>query len=242
MEKEDSILRLNKYIAHAGLCNRKEAVALIKKGEITVNGVVISEPFYEVKDQDVIAYKAKVLKKIEKLVYLLVNKAKNTPIASSVKNTKPSVEDLIKKNVETTLYPAGHFHDESSGLMLMTNDIELIEKLSLKTNKVKAVFELETDKEVTEEDLIYFGKLSKNKDNQPRILGIDQPDADHKNRLGLEMIGGQITDIKEIFAAKGYKLNKIDCTFYGGLTKKDLKRGWSRMLIEKEIIFLKHFN
>ncbi len=242
MEPEDTILRLNKFISHSGVCNRKEAVALIKKGEIKVNGNVITEPFYEVKEEDIITYKSKILKKTVKLTYLLVNKAKNSPIASSEANTKPSVEDLIKKNTDAKLTPAGHFRDDSSGLMLMTNDEELITKLSLSDNKVKAVFELETDKDLSEDDLNYFGQLVTQKTNVPRILGLDLPEVENKKKVGLEMIGGTIDDITNIFAQKGYSLTKIDCTFYGGLTKKDLKRGWSRILLEKEIIFLKHFS
>lgn len=242
MEKDDSVLRLNKYIAHTGLCNRKQAVELIKKGEILVNGIVELMPFYEVKEDDVISHKGNPIVKKIKLVYLLINKPKNMALESDENNQKPSVEDLIKKTTDVPLKPAGTYTFESCGLMVLTNDGALIEKLSANDHKVKLVFEIETDKEVSEASLQYINGLSTLKNQFPRILGVDLTSATDKKRLGVEIVGGSDVYIEQLFQLQGYALKKKDCTFIGGLTKKDLKRGWSRLLTEKEVIFLKHFS
>ena len=242
MEKDDSVLWLNKYIAHTGLCNRKQAVELIKKGEILVNGVVEVKPFYEVKENDIISHKGNpIIKKIKK-VYLLINKPKNMAIEIDENNQKPSVQDLIKKTTDVALKPAGNYTFESCGLMVLTNDSELIEKLSANDHKVKYVFEIETDMEVSEESLRFFNGLGKLKNEIPRILGVNLTSTADKKRLGVEMVGGSDVYLEQLFNLQGYALKKKDCTFIGGLTKKDLKRGWSRLLTEKEIIFLKHFS
>lgn len=242
METEMAILRLNKFIAHTGLCNRKEAVDIIKKGEITVNGQVLTEPFYAVQPDDVVCYKGNILAIKEKMEYFLINKAKNTPITSSTVSNKPSVSDLIKKNSKALLTPAGHFSDESSGLMLMTNDVDMISKLKNPGNRVKSVFDIETDRDVSQDDIQYFENIVKDQNHNPRILGVDFPDHDNKKRVGVSMIGGSISDISSVFDKINHHIMKVDCTFFGGLTKKDLKRGWSRALTEQEVIFLKHFS
>lgn len=242
MDEKDNILRLNKFIAHCGICNRKQAVDLIKKGEIRVNDSVELHPFYELKPEDKVYYKNKWLTIEEKKVYLLLNKPANIPFSSAEDAKKPTVYELLKKKTDAALKPILPMLDDSCGLMVLTNDSELISRLSEPTSKVKIVYELFLDKPLSEDDWTYFSDKAQNSVNHVSIAGISNISTDNQTILGLETIRTTDKDVKSLFENKGYSILKTDITSLGGLNKKDLKRGWSRFLTEKEVIFLKYFN
>jgi len=242
MDEKDNILRLNKFIAHCGICNRKQAVDLIKKGEIRVNDSVELHPFYELKPEDKVYYKNKWLTIEEKKVYLLLNKPANIPFSSAEDAKKPTVYELLKKKTDAALKPILPMLDDSCGLMVLTNDSELISRLSEPTSKVKIVYELFLDKPLSEDDWTYFSDKTQNSVNHVSIAGISNISTDNQTILGLETIRTTDKDVKSLFENKGYSILKTDITSLGGLNKKDLKRGWSRFLTEKEVIFLKYFN
>lgn len=242
MDEKDNILRLNKFIAHCGICNRKQAVDLIKKGEIRVNDSVELHPFYELKPEDKVYYKNKWLTIEEKKVYLLLNKPANIPFSSAEDAKKPTVYELLKKKTDAALKPILPMLDDSCGLMVLTNDSELISRLSEPTSKVKIVYELFLDKPLSEDDWTYFSDKAQNSVNHVSIAGISNISTDNQTILGLETIRTTDKDVKSLFENKGYSIIKTDITSLGGLNKKDLKRGWSRFLTEKEVIFLKYFN
>ncbi|MBK8669120.1 MAG: rRNA pseudouridine synthase [Saprospiraceae bacterium] len=242
MDSEEEVLRLNKYLAHCGVATRKQAADIIKKGEVSVNDVVELNPFYVLKKEDKVTYKGKVLQKQIKNIYLLLNKPKNCDLWPSEDRHKLSVMDLIKKNTNLPLMPAFPVADSTCGLIVLTNDTELIQKLTHSGKSVKNVFEIVLDKPITQEDLKAFNSAGGLGDSTIKITGANYVnDGDH-TCIGMEVWKGTDDDIVKILNSMGYHVKKIDRSFFGGLTKKDLKRGWSRHLTEKEVIFLKYFN
>ena len=239
MEEDKEITRLNKYLAHSGEWTRKQAVEIIRKGDVMVNGVAELNPFYEINVADVVTLKGKVIAPITKSEYLLINKAKNNQILSNKDALQPAVEDLIKKTSKLPLKPLLQCPESMSGLMLWTNDESLIEKLQ-KSNRLKSVFTCTFDQAIDEKTLQKW--LKKAKTASLHITGIAYIESENQHVLGVEMIGGQALDLLSFFTKLKQIPYRIDCTFIAGLTKKDLKRGWSRLLTDKEIIFLKHFS
>lgn len=239
MTENNSVLRLNKFVAKSGICNRKEAVELIKKGSITVNGKILKEPFYEVRPNDVIVYKGKILVQEQKFVYILLNKPKDIGVEENNILRKPSTGDLIKKLTDqkvTQLFP---IEDTSSGLTILTNDLDLIKKYSDTPKRSKTVFEIELDKPIEAPELAEIG-VNTLSDNV-FVSGISCIEGKPGNYIGIEILSGTDRDIKQLFITRGYTVLRIDRTFMNGFTKKDLKRGWSRLLTSQEVIFLKFF-
>ncbi len=240
MSNHESVIRLNKYIAHCGVCNRKQAVELVKKGEILVNDKVETNPFLELNENDRVVYKGKLLVIEEKKVYILLNKPKDTQYTDIEGVKKPSVATLVKKTTEVKVFAANPLEESSAGLVVLTNDIEVIAKLSEVDRKMKSVYELQMDKVITEEELLSL--KSQYCDSIPMITGINSIQDREFPTLGVEILKGTDTSIKSALKDKGYDVTRADRTFFMGLTKKDLKRGWSRHLTEKEVIFLKYFS
>ena len=240
MSNHESVIRLNKYIAHCGVCNRKQAVELVKKGEILVNDKVETNPFLELNENDRVVYKGKLLVIEEKKVYILLNKPKDTQYTDIEGVKKPSVATLVKKTTEVKVFAANPLEESSAGLVVLTNDIEVIAKLSEVDRKMKSVYELQMDKVITEEELLSL--KSQYCDNIPMITGINSIQDREFPTVGIEILKGTDTSIKSALKDKGYVVTRADRTSFMGLTKKDLKRGWSRHLTEKEVIFLKYFS
>lgn len=239
MTDENSILRLNKFVAKSGLCNRKEAVELIKSGAIFVNGEVFKEPFYEIQPSDTISYKGKTLTPKQIYIYLLLNKPKDIGALGDVLLKKPSITDLIKNKTDQQVYQLFPLADSSCGLTILTNDQELINKYTQNKKISKTVFEIEIDKAMESSELDEM--LNHNLKGGIQILGISAIIGTTGYKLGIEMRSGSESDILQLLINKGYKILKSDRTFMNGLTKKDLKRGWSRFLTDQEVIFLKYF-
>jgi len=240
MSNHENVIRLNKYIAHCGVCNRKEAVELVKKGEILVNDKVETNPFLELMENDRVVYKGKLLVIEEKKVYILLNKPKYTPYTDIVGVKKPSVATLVKKTTEAQVFAANPLEESTSGLLVLTNDKEVIAKLSEIDRKMKSVYELQLDKVITEEELITL--KDEYCDKIPMFTGINVIENREFPTVGVEILNGTDKSIKSVLKEKGYDVTRADRTFFMGLTKKDLKRGWSRHLTEKEVIFLKYFS
>lgn len=240
MSNHENVIRLNKYIAHCGVCNRKEAVELVKKGEISVNDKVETNPFLELMENDRVVYKGKLLVIEEKKVYILLNKPKDTPYTDIEGIKKPSVSTLVKKTTEVQVFAVNPLEESTSGLLVLTNDKEVIAKLSEIDRKMKSVYELQLDKVITEEELITL--KDEYCDKIPMFTGINVIENREFPTVGVEILKGTDKSIKSVLKEKGYDVTRADRTFFMGLTKKDLKRGWSRHLTEKEVIFLKYFS
>jgi len=229
-------IRLNKYVANAGVCSRREADELIAKGLIKVNGKVITEMGYQVKPSDKVSYQGKILSR-EKLVYILLNKPKNCITTTDDPEERTTVMEIVKDACEERIYPVGRLDRNTTGLLLLTNDGDLAKKLSHPSSNIKKVYQVTLDKPITEEDFLAIEKGLELEDGfiKPDALALLTP-----NTLGIELHSGRNRIVRRIFEHLGYQVEKLDRTMYAGLTKKDLPRGKWRFLTQKEVIMLKY--
>ncbi len=239
-DAEAGVLRLNRYIANAGVCSRREADELIAKGDVSVNGQVITEMGHKVKQGDIVKYANKVLNP-ERIVYLLLNKPKGYITTTDDPKERQTVMDLIEEAGNFRLYPVGRLDRNTTGLLLMTNDGELAEKLTHPSNNIKKIYQVELDKPITEQHFQAIRDGIELEDGliKPDDLGIVTPDA---QVVGIEIHSGRNRIVRRIFEHLGYEVTKLDRTTYAGLTKKDLPRGKWRFLDPKEVVKLKYFN
>jgi len=237
---EPGLTRLNRYIANAGICSRREADELIARGDISVNGNVVTEMGYKVKQGDIVKFGTKVLNP-EKLVYVLLNKPKDYITTTDDPEERRTVMELIADAGNFRLYPVGRLDRNTTGLLLLTNDGELADKLTHPSNNIRKIYQAELDKPVTEEhfEAIQQGVELEDGFIKPDALSIVTPDA---QVIGIELHSGRNRIVRRIFEHFGYEVTKLDRTTYAGLTKKDLPRGKWRFLEPKEVVKLKYFN
>ncbi len=238
--KDDDLIRLNRYIANAGICSRRKADELIMAGVITVNGEVITELGSKIDPiKDEIRYNGETLKR-EKMVYVLLNKPKDYITTTDDPQERRTVMHLVEKASRERIYPIGRLDRNTTGLLLMTNDGDLADKLSHPRSNVVKLYQVELSKSLTQGDLnkIQFGLELED--------GLIKPDAvsyvagASKREVGIQIHSGKNRIVRRIFEHLGYEVVKLDRVVYAGLTKKDLPRGRWRYLDEKEIIQLKH--
>jgi 23S rRNA pseudouridine2605 synthase len=241
LPKEEEITRLNKFVAQSGLCSRRKAAEMVKAGEIWVNGVVELNPAYETKPEDVITHKNNVLKKEEKMVYVLMNKPKNTITTAEDEKGRKTVLDLIGNRYDARIFPIGRLDRNTTGLLLLTNDGDLAKKLSHPSHQVKKVYQVELDVNVKQSDIDKIKDGLTLDDGVAEVDAVDYIEGGKKNEVGIEIHSGKNRIVRRIFESLGYEVVRLDRSYYGGLTKKDLPRGFTRELNEKEIIMLKHF-
>lgn len=240
-DKGDEKLWLNKFMARSGICSRRKAVELIKAGEVLVNDIVVTNPAYEVLPTDVVKFKGKSLKMEEKKVYVLLNKPKNMVTTMSDELGRPTVMDIVGKRVTERVFPVGRLDRNTTGLLLLTNDGNLAEKLSHPSYKVKKIYHVVLDKPLSQAHLDQIRNGITLDDGPVRVDGIDYVTGKEQNEIGVEIHVGRNRIVRRIFEYFDYHVERLDRVYYAGLTKKDLKRGWCRYLTEKEIIMLRHF-
>ncbi|MDX1943459.1 MAG: pseudouridine synthase [Saprospiraceae bacterium] len=234
-------MRLNKYVAHCGVCSRRQAADFIKNGDVTVNGVLVKEPFYQVQKGDKIQFKGKPIKPEGRKVYILMNKPKDFITTLSDEKGRKTVMDLLKGKVEERVFPVGRLDRGTTGLLLLTNDGDLAKKLAHPSYKVKKVYHVALNKPLTKADLEKIQKGIELEDGIAEVDGIDYVAGASKSEIGIEIHLGKNRIVRRIFEHLGYEVEKLDRVYYAGLTKKDLPRGFWRHLGEKEVIMLKHF-
>ncbi len=235
-EKRDGI-RLNRYISNSGVCSRRDADLLIETGEITINGKVVTEMGYMVQANDVVKYNGRTLKR-EKLVYVLLNKPKDFITTTNDPDERKTVMDLVANAATERLYPVGRLDRNTTGLLLLTNDGELSEKLAHPSNNIKKIYHVDLDKPLEEEDFEKIVAGVKLFDGVAQvddlaIVGVD------RTSIGIEIHLGRNRIVRRIFEELGYKVERLDRIMYAGLTKKDIPRGNWRYLTEKELVRLK---
>lgn len=233
--------RLNKYIAHSGVCSRRKAAELVKNGEIQVNGEINKDPSYFVKEDDTVTYQGKKLRLERKKIYILMNKPKNVVTTTSDERARKTVMDILENKVKERIYPVGRLDRNTTGLLLITNDGDLATKLSHPKHGVRKRYHVVLDKPVTEEHLEQIKKGLMLDDGKVVIDDIDWIIGSDNSEIGIEIHIGKNRIVRRIFEHLGYHVERLDRVYYGGLTKKDLPRGWFRHLKPKEIIMLKHF-
>jgi len=238
--EDDGLIRLNRYISNAGICSRRKADDLIAAGVVSVNGEVISELGHKVDPRkDVIRYNGETLKR-EKNVYVLLNKPKDYITTTEDPHERRTVMHLVEKASRERIYPIGRLDRNTTGLLLMTNDGDLADKLSHPRNNITKLYQVELSKSLTQGDLnkIAFGLELED--------GLIKPDAVSyvsgatKREVGIQIHSGKNRIVRRIFEHLGYEIVKLDRVVYANLTKKDLPRGRWRYLNEEEVIQLKH--
>lgn len=235
-EAQDSI-RLNRYIANAGVCSRREADKLIADGKVKVNGKVTIELGYRVKKNDVVKYNGQVLNR-EKKQYVLLNKPKGFITTTSDPKSRRTVMELVSKACEEQIFPVGRLDRATTGLLLFTNDGELAKKLTHPSSQIKKVYQVTLNKPITKSDFLAIMEGLTLDDGQVQVddLAIVSPDD---KTLGIEIHLGKNRIVRRIFEHLGYQVEKLDRVLFGNLTKKDLPRGKWRHLTEKEVRRLK---
>ncbi len=229
-------MRLNKYIAHTGHCTRREASRLLARGEIKVNGEIVREEAYRVMEDDQVTHLDKPLQAQVEYRYLLINKPKHFSTDIEDKDSK-YIMGLIKKEDPSGLVAVDHMGPKSVGLLLLTSDTTLVEKLSEKGRKIRRVYLVKLDKEIEESDI---KKLLKERKTLT-IESASHVDGHEPNHIGIEMTIGSEDILTGVLNRMGFEIERIDRSYYAGLTKKDLKRGWIRPLQEMEERMMKHF-
>ena len=238
-KKNSSEIRLNRFIANAGICSRREADDIIKAGEISVNGDVITEMGHQVQPGDVVKMGNKKLSR-EKMVYVLINKPKDFITTTEDPDDRKTVMDLVKNACEERIYPVGRLDRNTTGLLLLTNDGELADKLTHPSNEVEKLYQVELDKPLTAEhqEQILKGITLEDGEFKADEVGIVTPD---NMVIGIKIHSGRNRIVRRLFESLGYDVLKLDRTTFAGLNKKDLPRGSWRFLTEKEVVKLKFF-
>ncbi len=236
---EEGLIRLNKFLADAGICSRREADKLIESGVIKVNGKTVTKLGTKVSRSDKVMYGDQTLK-AEKLQYVLLNKPKDYITTSDDPQNRKTVMMLVKNACKERIYPVGRLDRNTTGLLLFTNDGDLAKKLTHPKHNVKKLYHVVLDKPLSKAHMLQIASGLKLDDGLiiPDKIAYDRS-ADNKNEIGIEIHSGKNRIVRRIFEHLGYKVIKLDRVMFAGLTKKDLPRGKWRFLTEKEINMLK---
>ncbi len=237
-ERRGDEVRLNRFIANAGICSRRDADKLIEAGEIKVNNKVVTEMGYQVGPTDVVKYGNRRLNR-EKPAYVLLNKPKDFLTTTEDPNDRKTVMELVKNAGDARIYPVGRLDRNTTGLLLLTNDGELADKLTHPSNEVEKIYQAELNKPLTDED---FEKIQAGLQLEDGEIKVDDlakvtPDG---YVIGVKIHSGKNRIVRRIFEHLGYEVTKLDRTTFAGLTKKDLPRGSWRYLTERELVKLKY--
>ncbi|MBX2890951.1 MAG: pseudouridine synthase [Saprospiraceae bacterium] len=233
---------LNKYLAHCGVSSRRKAVEYIEQNKVTVNGEVKNEPFYRIQPGDVVICDGKLATIQERPVYVLLNKPKNVITTTDDDRGRPTVMDIVDPHFPERLYPVGRLDRETTGLLLITNDGDLAQKLSHPSMQVQKQYRVGLRKPLTQADLEHIERGVELEDGLMEVNWI-RFSEDHPERdiVELEISSGRNRVVRRLFEALGYEIFKLDRFYFAGLTKKDLQRGSFRELTQREVIMLKHF-
>lgn len=241
-KSELSQMPLNKFIAWSGVCGRREAADLIKAGKVLVNGQIIVEPPHRVSQQDNIRVNGKKIALQKNLVYILLNKPKDYITTTDDPEGRKTVMDLIKKATDERVFPVGRLDRNTTGVMLLTNDGELAQRLTHPKYEVKKIYEVRVDQPVTKQQLDTIANGITLEDGFIQPDAVAYADAKDKSVIGIEIHSGRNRIVRRIFEHLGFKVKNLDRVMYGIFTKKNVDRGKWRFLSEKEIRLLKHLN
>ncbi len=234
-------MRLNKYLAHCGIASRRAADTLIMQGHVTVNGIVVQEMGYKVQEKDVVHFKGKPVKPVDKFVYYLLNKPRNILSTSQDERGRKTVLDILETKINERVYPVGRLDRNTTGLLLLTNDGELTKKLSHPKHKVPKVYHVTLNKNLSLKDLELIRTGVTLEDGDIKADSLHYIEDMPKREVQIEIHSGKNRVIRRIFEYLGYEVLKLDRTYYAGLTKKNLPRGRYRPLTKEEVRMLKHF-
>ncbi len=235
---DDGLTRLNKFIAHAGICSRREADNLIKQGLISVNGEIITEMGYKLKPEDTVKYAGQTLRG-EALKYVLLNKPKDHITTSKDPQNRKTVMNLVAKAGKERIYPVGRLDRNTTGVLLLTNDGDLAKKLSHPKYGYKKIYHVQLDKNMKGGDMTKLLNGIQLEDGIAMADAIAYVEGASKREVGVELHSGKNRIVRRMFDHLGYNVIKLDRVYFAGLTKKDLPRGAWRFLSDKEVNMLK---
>ena len=231
-------IRLNKFLANAGVCSRREADEFITAGVVTVNGVVVTELGTKIKRDDKVMFHDQPVN-IERKVYILLNKPKDTVTTSDDPEARKTVMDLVKNACPERIYPVGRLDRNTTGVLLLTNDGDLASKLTHPKFLKKKVYHVHLDKKLTRADMDKIATGIQLEDGEIHADAISYTDEAKKDDIGIEIHSGKNRIVRRIFESLGYKVTRLDRVYFAGLTKKGLRRGDWRFLTEPEVNFLR---
>ena len=231
-------IRLNKYMANAGICSRREADEFIQQGLVKVNGEVVTELGTKITHNDKVEYDDKVVT-LERKCYILLNKPKDCVTTSDDPNGRLTVMDLVKNACDERIYPVGRLDRNTTGVLLLTNDGDLASKLTHPKYVKKKIYHVWCDKDIAEEDMQRIADGIELEDGPIHADAISYATMTDRNQAGIEIHSGRNRVVRRIFESLGYHVTKLDRVYFAGLTKKNLPRGRWRYLTQEEVNFLK---
>lgn len=231
-------IRLNKFLANAGVCSRREADEFITAGVVSVNGEVVTELGTKIKRGDEVKFHDQPVS-IERKIYVLLNKPKDTVTTSDDPQARRTVMDLVKGACTERIYPVGRLDRNTTGVLLLTNDGDLASKLTHPKFLKKKIYHVHLDKNLTKADMDQIAAGIQLEDGEIHADAISYTDEAKKSDVGIEIHSGKNRIVRRIFESLGYKVVKLDRVFFAGLTKKGLRRGEWRYLTENEVNFLR---
>ena len=231
-------IRLNKFMANAGICSRREADEYITGGKVKVNGEVVTELGTKINRTDVVEYEDKVVTP-ERKCYVLLNKPKDCVTTSDDPNGRLTVLDLVKNACQERIYPVGRLDRNTTGVLLLTNDGDLASKLTHPKFVKKKIYHVWTDKDINEEDMQRIADGIELEDGEIHADAISYVSDTDRNQAGIEIHSGRNRIVRRIFESLGYRVTKLDRVYFAGLTKKNLPRGRWRYLTQEEVNFLR---
>ena len=231
-------LRLNKFLANAGICSRREADEFIQAGVVTVNGEVVTELGTKILRTDEVKFHDAPVS-LEKKVYVLLNKPKDYVTTSDDPQQRKTVMDLVKDVCPERIYPVGRLDRNTTGVLLLTNDGDLASKLTHPKFLKKKVYHVHLDRNVTAHDLQQIRDGITLEDGEIKADAVEYADDNDKAQVGSEIHSGTNRIVRRIFESLGHRVTKLDRVQFAGLTKKNLRRGDWRFLTEKEVDMLR---
>ncbi len=234
----DEPIRLNKFLANAGICSRREADEFITAGVVSVNGQVVTELGTKVKRSDEVKFHDQPVS-IERKVYVLLNKPKDCVTTSDDPQERKTVMDFVKGACKERIYPVGRLDRNTTGVLLLTNDGDLASKLTHPKFLKKKIYHVYCDKNVTKADLDQIVQGITLDDGEIHADAISYASDTDKSQVGIEIHSGKNRIVRRIFESLGYRVVKLDRVYFAGLTKKGLRRGDWRYLTEQEVAMLR---
>jgi 23S rRNA pseudouridine2605 synthase len=234
----NELIRLNKYLANAGVCSRREADDFIQAGLVKVNDAVVTELGTKVKRADMVMFHDQPIK-LEHKIYLLLNKPKNCVTTADDPQERLTVMDLVKSACQERIFPVGRLDRNTTGVLLLTNDGDLSSKLTHPKFLKKKIYHVWLDKDVSVADMQKLAEGIELEDGEIHADAISYVTEDAADQVGIEIHSGRNRIVRRMFESMGYHVTKLDRVYFAGLTKKNLKRGNWRFLTEKEVSMLR---
>lgn len=238
----DTVMPLNKYLAHGGICSRREAAERIKAGEVKVNGTIQLNPAYKVQTGDNISFNGKKVEPKKQLVYILLNKPKDYITTAEDDRGRKTVLDIVKGATQERIFPVGRLDRNTTGVLLLTNDGDLAQQLTHPSFEVRKIYEVTLDKPVLKTDLEKLLAGIVLEDGLVSADAAGYADPKDKSVIGIEIHSGKNRVVRRMFEHLGYDVRSLDRVMFANLTKKNIERGKWRILSDKEIRLLKFFN